>query len=280
MRRSVKTTLETRKYRLKRRSSRIGREIMKTLAVIIAAGGLGMVLVYGYNFAICSSYFQLKDASVRGCVRVHEGMVLELAGVVPSMNILTANLEKMAMKIRTSPWVREAFVGRELPNRLVIEIEERIPAALIRRDKNLYLVDRDGVVFKGLDGEDKVDLPLLTGMRRGGTVDDELLKGALSLLDRISRSDVYPRFENISEINGDPLYGYTIYTIDRNELKLGYGQYEKKFRRLEKVLSDLSRKDAGASVLSINLMEADRIIVQCGGAIDFQHSSAWRRTRI
>jgi len=280
MRRSVKTTLETRKYRLKRRSSKIGREIMKTLAVIIAAGGLGMVLVYGYNFAICSSYFQLQDATVRGCVRVHEGMVLELAGVVPSMNILTANLEKMAMKIRTNPWVREAFVGRELPNRLVIEIEEHIPAALIRRDKNLYLVDRGGIIFKGFDGEDRVDLPLITGMLREGAIHEGLLKGALSLLDYISRSDIYPRLDNISEIYGDPLYGYTIYTNDRHELKLGYGQYEKKLRRLEAVLLDLAKKDTGSFVLSINLMELDRIIVQRAGATDIQHSDVRRRTRI
>ena len=174
----------------------------------------------------------------------------------------------------------EAFVGRELPNRLVIEIEEHIPAALIRRDKNLYLVDRGGIIFKGFDGEDRVDLPLITGMLREGAIHEGLLKGALSLLDYISRSDIYPRLDNISEIYGDPLYGYTIYTNDRHELKLGYGQYEKKLRRLEAVLLDLAKKDTGSFVLSINLMELDRIIVQRAGATDIQHSGVRRRTRI
>ncbi|MCK9274905.1 MAG: FtsQ-type POTRA domain-containing protein [Syntrophales bacterium] len=272
-------SLEARKYRLKRRSAKIYPEVIKTFAVMSAAAGLGLLMVYGYNFAICSSYFQLKETAVRGGMRISEETILKLAGVEPSMNILTANLEKMASGIRTNPWVKDAEVGRELPNRLVIEVTERIPAAIIRRDKGFYLVDREGTIFKNLVKSDGVDLSLLTGMCSEGIVNFDLLRGALDLLDFISRCGAYSAGK-ISEINGNSIYGYTIYTTDRCLIKLGFGDYEKKFRRLKKVLSDLSAKKSGRAFVSINLMESDRIIVYSGGGENPPQAGAQRRTSI
>ena len=50
-----------------------------------------------------------------------------------------------------------------ISRRVVIEIEERIPRAIVAMGK-LYYVDSDGVVFKEVGAGESVQFPLLTGL--------------------------------------------------------------------------------------------------------------------
>jgi len=60
-------------------------------------------------------------------------------------------------------WVQDARVSRRLPDRLVIDIVERTPAALWQDRQQLALVDAEGIVLDRVPITQMPDLPLLIG---------------------------------------------------------------------------------------------------------------------
>ncbi|MEA1970733.1 MAG: FtsQ-type POTRA domain-containing protein [Thermodesulfobacteriota bacterium] len=264
MKKSLKRTPSTKKNRLKRRSGMIPGDIFRTLAIVSVAGLLAFFMVYAYNFAMCADYFQLKNTIVRGCNKVSKEKIVELAGISPSMNVLTANLWKMVRDIENDPWIKDASVGREFPDRLVIEVVERNTAALLKKDKNLYAVDRSGEVFKKFEVGDSTDAPVLTGFYRNERVRKALLETAFEFLDYLSEGDNFPRAWNVSEIYVDDLYEFSVVTDNRLFLNLGFGDYGKKLKRLKRVMIDLARRNPDGASLSIDLVDCSRITVQRG----------------
>lgn len=261
MKRSLKTRIATKKNRLKRRSGRMAREALMVSVVIGIATVIAFCMVYAYNFIIIDPYFQLDSASVRGCEKVTEGEILRIAGIVPSMNILTMNLNKIKRRIRSNPWVEDVFAGREFPNRLVVEIVERKPAAIIKRKGKLYLIDWHGEIFKGYQKTDSVDLPILTGFYGESGIKKDLLKRGYKLLRYLSRNRTFPGLGNVSEIMGNEIYGFTLVTDERVLLELGFGHYNEKFQRLRRVMAELVKRGMGNSFLRIDLTDVDRVVV-------------------
>lgn len=261
MEKSLKSQIEIKKNRLKRRSGSMFREAAKVFVVIGIATAIAFCMVYAYNFVIIDPYFQLSSTTVRGCEKVSEKSILEIAGIVPSMNILSMNLDRMKKRIRANPWVEDVFAGRELPNRLVVEIVERNAAAIIKKNEKLYIVDWNGEVFKGFQKGDAVDLPLLTGFYEGNMLKDKLLKEGMKLLRYLSRNSVFPGTGNVSEIMGDDIYGFTLITDERLLLELGFGNYKEKLRRLDQVMAELVKSDTGNVFLRIDLTDVDRVVV-------------------
>lgn len=60
-------------------------------------------------------------------------------------------------------WVKDARVSRRLPDRLVVDIVERKPAALWQDQQRLSLIDAEGVVLDRVPISEMPDLPLLIG---------------------------------------------------------------------------------------------------------------------
>ena len=66
-------------------------------------------------------------------------------------------------KLLSFGWVKDARVSRRLPDRLVIDIVERKPAALWQDRQRLSLIDAEGVVLDRVPISAMPDLPLLIG---------------------------------------------------------------------------------------------------------------------
>ena len=66
-------------------------------------------------------------------------------------------------RLLTFGWVKDARVSRRLPDRLVIDIVERTPAALWQDRQRLALIDGEGVVLDRVPIDRMPDLPLLIG---------------------------------------------------------------------------------------------------------------------
>ncbi len=265
MKRSLANRLEVRKNRLRRRRRAIAGEIGVALAVVATAAFLCFSMIYGYSFALCSDYFKLEETIVKGASRLTEEEVKQLAGVDRDTNILAADLDSIVAGIKKNPWVREVGLRRVLPDRLIIEIVEREPLALIRHDRSFYLLDQDGTIFKNLEWDDPVDLPVMTGFSDGESLDEDLMRGAMELIENLELRKSYPEMRNISEIRGDHLRGYSLCTIDHRLYILGFGDYERKFGRLRSILFDLTMKNAHQSPLVVDLADPDGVVVRRGG---------------
>jgi cell division protein FtsQ len=205
-------------------------------------------------------------------VRVAERDVLGLSEVGLTENIWTINRREIAGKVEAHPWIRDVDVGIELPNRLVIQVAERNPAALVIIEGSLHIMDWYGEIFKQAEKGDDVTLPVMNGVWAGGNLDHDLVGKALQLLEYLNQRRTYPMIQNVSEIFGDRDYGFSIYTDSSVCLQVGFGNYRRKLERLQPVLADLSRRGMGRAV-SIDLTDVDKVIVKESALFERNHST-------
>jgi cell division protein FtsQ len=261
MKNPVKSRLETQKYRLQRRSKHILHELLRTALLLCAISIVGAGMIYGYNFAISSPYFQIKEITVHGCKELTEKEILSYAAVNPSQNLLAINLGTIARRIESNPWVKEVSVGREFPNRLIIDLQERTAVALVKRDNGFNLLDLDGVAFKKLEKNDEVDIPVLNGCYSDDS-DSVIFTKSLELLRYLSASKEFPTIRNIAEIHGNEVFGLSLFTDSGLCIRLGFDSYENKLKRLNTVMADLERRNMKLGFLLIDLNDPAKISVQ------------------
>jgi cell division protein FtsQ len=258
---------EARKHRLRRRA---GATLKECLAASLALSGIGMLaalLIIGYLYLISNPYFAIREISVRGCKELTEKDILAMTAVKTSQNIFAVSLGDVEKRVRANPWIKEVSIGRELPDRLVIDLRERTAVSLVKKDTSFYLVDLDGVMFKKLEMSDEMDLPIVTGFQ-GTDKDAQILMGkTLDLLRYLSTAKDFPNIKNVSEINGNEQFGLSVFTDRGLCLHLGFDNYENKFKRLPPVMVDMERRNQNIGHLYIDLSDPVKITVQRRGIL-------------
>ena len=111
-----------------------------------------------------NQYFSVREIQVRGGDHVRGGELVALAGLKHGMTIWRIDPAAIEKKFAKHPWVRRVVVRREFPGRVLIEVEERAPKAILAMGK-LYYVDAEGMVFTEVGDGDKLGLPMITGLR-------------------------------------------------------------------------------------------------------------------
>jgi cell division protein FtsQ len=262
MKNRLQSILETRKYRFKRRKKDLIREVSKALGLLLAVLTITAAMIQGCHYVVTLPYFQIKETVVKGCTELTEKDVLTLAAIKYPQSLFAINTDAIVKRISSNPWIKSVFIGRELPNRLVIEIREKMAIALVKKDSVFYLLDADGTPFKKLQSGEDTDLPVLNGCYPEGKLDDHLLTKSLELLRVLSDLKDLPAVSHVSEINGHEILGLSLFTDSGLCLHLGFDNYENKLKRLVPVMDDLGRRNLKPGFLLIDLSDPAKITVQ------------------
>lgn len=258
----MKVNLEARKNRLRRRLIGSLGESLTAVGLLFAATTICLLFIYAYSSLYCARYFEIRDISVRGVKELTEKDILALAGIRPHLNILAVNTDAVAVRIAANPWVKNIYVGRELPDRIVLDVRERIPVALVKQAGDFYLMDADGFIFKKLAEADEVDLAILSGIDIQAKTKSPLLPQALKLLDTLSSGDQYAFLGTISEVHVDEVFGLSILTDKGLHLKLGRENFAGKLNQLQIVLADLEKRGMKDGHLFVDLADITKVTVQ------------------
>jgi cell division protein FtsQ len=73
------------------------------------------------------------------------------------------DLEGTRAELMKLGWIADARISRRLPDTLVVDIVERVPAAIWQYQHRLALIDKDGVVIAPVDDRAMPDLPVVVG---------------------------------------------------------------------------------------------------------------------
>lgn len=117
---------------------------------------------HAVRWARTSPRFALSEVVLEGHRALDARDIVRLTALPLGLNIFDVDLEEVRRRVAANPWVRQASVRRQLPHALRVEIEERRPAALLRRDPP-FGVDAEGVVVGALLEKPQGCLPLLEG---------------------------------------------------------------------------------------------------------------------
>lgn len=261
MRTSLRSKLLTRRNRIQRSRRSFLREAASALLLlsVVALMTAGMIgIFYGI---IQAPYFGLRETVVRGCKEITEQEVLSLAALRPSVSILAVNREKVARRVKQNPWVREVSVGLELPDRMVIRVQERTVRAIVKGKDGLHLMDTAGNLFKRVERSDDVDFPVVTGYENPAAVDAGFQK-AVAFLNKLAETKSHPNIQDIASVHLDPVAGLSMVTMSGLCLKLGFDQYDEKLARLTTVMADLERRTGRPRYAGVDLDDPSKVTVQ------------------
>ena len=258
----IKVNLEAKKNRLHRRLIGGLGESLGALGLLTVATVLSVLFIYAYSALLSASYFQIREISVRGLKELTEKDILTMAKIQPRSNILSVNTNAVTRRISANPWVKNIYVGRELPNRLVLDVHERTPIAMVKQSGDFYLMDGEGLVFKKLSSGDDVDLAIITGVNIQAKPQTALLAEALKLLETLSATDQHAFLGTISEVHVDEVFGLSVLTDKGLHLKLGRDNFAGKLNQLHIVLADLEKRGMKNGHLFVDLADVSKVTVQ------------------
>jgi cell division protein FtsQ len=260
--RNLRTKISAKKYRLRRRITNGFGEFAAASALLLSVTVLCLLFVYFYSYVLSMPYFEIKEIRVRGLKELTEKDILTQAAIGPRKNLLAVNMEALKKRISANPWVKNVFVGWELPNRLVLEVQERIPVAMIKQAADFYFMDNEGVSFKKMGKGDEVDMPIITGVDGKEMEKSKLLLCALNLLKTMSASNQYNHLGTISEVNIDEIFGISLLTDTGLCLKMGADNFENKLNQLNVVLVDVKKRGLLKGFIFVDLCDISKITIQ------------------
>jgi cell division protein FtsQ len=165
-----------------------GRALRRAVPLLVASGVIAAVggAVWGaHAYITTSSRFAVAAVEIRGNARLSTDAVRGMLRVRAGDNVFAADLRAEATALEAEPWIRSAEVRRELPDRIVVELEERVAAAVVALDA-LYYADAQGVPFRRCDEDYAAELPLVTGLDRDafapGAAGPSTVRAALATL--------------------------------------------------------------------------------------------------
>jgi len=226
--------------------------LFSALIILTAAS-----LYYGGSFIACSPYFALQDIRFEGCKNVKPQELMSLAHLRQGYNILALNLQEISQKIIANPWVKDVRIERNFPHQLIIEITERVPVALASQE-GLFLVDREGDLFKKVERQDNIDMPVITGLSLAEP-NTQRIKEILDFLETAEHMGVFPT-RTVSEVHVDGDYGITLYTLTENiPIQMDLKNYPKKLALLRNLKEDLAKRKIEPQAIEIISLDEARV---------------------
>ena len=270
-------TRKVRKNRLKKDKGRTQRlwvqragAALKLTALIAALLAVSAIFMLGYAAVTQSDYFRTRSVEVVGNQRLSKAEIMGQA-LKPGDNLMALNLRVMRERLLAHPWISDAQVSRVIPETIVIEVEEQQPLAVLDLGRK-FLLNIRGRIFKEQTDGDPADLPLITGLAYGDiSLADDPLSPAMSevmqLLDISRTAGSAIAYDTIAGLEVDEALGITLTVAPHGRrIKMGFGRYKEKNRRLSQLLPFLEGSAQWRGFVALDANNPDRIVVQLGTA--------------
>lgn len=164
-------------------------------ASLLMGIGLLALLVAAVLTLVRQPWFTLQAIRVEGEVeRTNETTLRANVAAQLAGNFFTLELDDARRAFEAAPWVRRAIVSREWPNRLVVRLEEHVPAAVWLPEGSAdtatdTLVNSFGEVFQTNVGEVEDDsLPTLSGPKGSAASMLDLMRLLSPVFERLGTS--------------------------------------------------------------------------------------------
>lgn len=107
--------------------------------------------------------FAVKHVEITGVDKMDRLTVYAVALDQKSRAMPLVDLDRVRDELMQYGWVADARVSRRLPDTLVIDIVERVPAAVWQHNNALSLIDAHGIVLSPVALDKMPELPLVIG---------------------------------------------------------------------------------------------------------------------
>jgi cell division protein FtsQ len=189
------------------------------------------------------------------------------ARVTTGEKLFAVDLNTVKHNVEMNPFVQQATVQRDVPDRITILVEERQPIAAIMVDHLLYL-DPEGYVLPPVRSDRLFDLPVISGsVPTGECVPGKRIQSpsvleALALLTtaRLVSDEMYHR---ISEVHVEDQRDMVVYTVEYGiPVIVGKGNAAEKLINLDGFWKNIVGRQGAQGVQYVDLRFEDQVVVR------------------
>jgi len=255
----------------RRRGPRLDPTVRATVAVVLPAvavlGGLAFAWPYAAAAVRRHPYFAVREVIARQTHRVPADEIRRVAGIAPGMSVWDVDALSAEERLRAHDWIRAAHVRRELPHRVVIQVREERPVAILAVDDGKageYYVAAHGRVFARVGAGDPRDFPYVTGLassdlRDADALGPRALRRALALVRIAGRGSA--ALGAVSEVHVDRTRVLTLVPVrPAVPIELGWTGFAEKLARLARVLALWAGRES--EIATLDLLFDDEVIVR------------------
>ncbi len=248
--------------------SRIGTGIQRlsfavfvSVVFLTSAALVSLAFVSLYQYLLTSPYFQLKNLVITGTEPVIERELIQMAGLDVDISTIELDLEDIKQRMEIHPWVRSVRLRRQFPQTLHVQVEKRVPIAMVP-ETTVSFLDESGEIFKELESGDSTEYPVLTGLAEAPPLRERQIAQAVSLLKALKVEEGSLSFDRVAEINMKGNGLMSLYLTDvMAEIRCVGSDFAAKIPELKRILAHL--KDTGriGQVAAIDLNYEDGVVV-------------------
>jgi cell division protein FtsQ len=161
--------------------------LMNMAAALLLGAFVLLALVSATRWVARQATFDIQGISVRGDV-AHNNIPSMRANVLPQVRgtFFTLDLPAIRKAYESMPWVRQAVVRRDFPNRLRVELQEHQPVAYWGAEGDSRMLNSYGEVFDAnIDEVEPNTLPRLAGPAGLGPQVWDMYQTLLAPLNRV-----------------------------------------------------------------------------------------------
>ena len=224
------------------------------LALLIASmAGLTLLLNDKIAQIAASSGFEVNSVDVRGTKHLNQLKVYDQVLGERNRAMTQVDLDALRAKVMTLSWVEDARVSRQLPDRIVVDIVERTPHAVLRKPDRLVLIDATGHELEPVAQGKTKGMLLISGPGAQAEVEglDTLLDAAPALRPQVVAA----------EWVGNRRWNLTFKT--GQVLALPQGDEDSAKALIEFARLDGVNRLLGGKVVAFDMRTPDRIYMRC-----------------
>lgn len=199
--------------------------------------------------------FRVNDIVFYGNKHLGEAELKTLADIGAGENILRLSAKKTSGRLLESPWIKAVSVRKDFQGRVLINIHEASPFAILDIKGKAFLIDDKGNRLEEMKNNPVPFLPIIYSEERDNDNFAEALALAKVIKDRNLATE-RGRVEIIANSKGPEDIAVV---VDGVLIKVGQGGYEQKLSRLFSLEEEVKKMPA---VDYIDLRFANRVIVK------------------
>lgn len=131
--------------------------LLACLIVTVMIGGRSVV-------RWVNEWTEIQQLTVLGLDRLSREEIITQLDLPEPSSLWSIDPDRLTEKLEAHPWIRSVTFDRVFPHSLVVQVEERQPAAVLKTSGKGYFLDSEGYVLPGEITEASRELPVLEGM--------------------------------------------------------------------------------------------------------------------
>ena len=170
------------------------------------------------------------------------------------VNVLQISTSELEERLSHDIRIDSVRVSRKFPFVLEVDVQDRIPIAIVQGEFGYALLDKNGFVMDTVQSIKTINVPMITGKRFGNLLLEERISDgdineALNFLNHLSPEGI----KVFSEVNiGNP-ENINAYTREGITVRLGDGEHmEERARLAEDMVGDVKARELSVEYLDAN----------------------------